>query len=292
MSFCASRYTGKERDQESGLDFFGARYYASMMGRFMSPDYSDDADTVPYADLTNPQSLNLYAYVNNNPLSLTDPDGHGCFDSDATSSTNGNGDLVVSGNCNWDDFIPTVTQQVSQFVSQVQNTVQQAASHFSNVMSTPGGPGCMAELAGTGAAAGVASGAEVGALGLAGGPTFGAMTMTGGAVVNGIGGGAAGVALAMTACPGGAANGGSQSSSGGSRGSTGRGPKNLKEQLAAEQAASNPKAGTPVNLKNGMSDSRWPGSQGWVKMAQNVNGVEVHYNYNSITGVVDDIKIK
>ena len=35
---CASRYTGKERDTESGLDYFGARYYGSSMGRFMSPD--------------------------------------------------------------------------------------------------------------------------------------------------------------------------------------------------------------------------------------------------------------
>jgi RHS repeat-associated protein len=73
---CASRYTGKERDTESGLDSFGARYYASTMGRMMSPDWSAESDPVPYADLNNPQSLNLYAYVGNNPLSHTDSDGH------------------------------------------------------------------------------------------------------------------------------------------------------------------------------------------------------------------------
>jgi RHS repeat-associated protein len=72
----AYKFTGKERDSESGLDYFGARHYSSNMGRFMSPDYSDGPDTVPYADLRNPQSLNLYAYVNNNPLSETDDDGH------------------------------------------------------------------------------------------------------------------------------------------------------------------------------------------------------------------------
>jgi RHS repeat-associated protein len=71
-----SRYTGKERDTESGNDYFGARYYASTMGRFMSPDWSAKVMPVPYAKLDNPQSLNLYSYVWNNPLSRNDPDGH------------------------------------------------------------------------------------------------------------------------------------------------------------------------------------------------------------------------
>ena len=69
-------FTGKERDSESGLDYFGARYYGSSMGRWMSPDWSAKADPVPYAKLDNPQSLNLYSYVYNNPLSRSDPDGH------------------------------------------------------------------------------------------------------------------------------------------------------------------------------------------------------------------------
>jgi RHS repeat-associated protein len=69
-------FTGKERDTESGLDYFGARYYASNMGRWMSPDWADKPEAVPYSDLANPQSLNLYGYVNNNPLSKADKDGH------------------------------------------------------------------------------------------------------------------------------------------------------------------------------------------------------------------------
>jgi RHS repeat-associated protein len=69
-------FTGKERDAESGLDYFGARYYASNMGRWMSPDWADKPEAVPYSDLENPQSLNLYNYVNNNPLSKADKDGH------------------------------------------------------------------------------------------------------------------------------------------------------------------------------------------------------------------------
>ncbi|HET6207769.1 MAG TPA: RHS repeat-associated core domain-containing protein, partial [Terracidiphilus sp.] len=46
--FSRSRSTGKERDSESGNDYFGARYYASTMGRFLSPDWSAKAEPVPY----------------------------------------------------------------------------------------------------------------------------------------------------------------------------------------------------------------------------------------------------
>jgi RHS repeat-associated protein len=74
VCFPSSYSTGKERDQESGLDYFGARYYASSIGRFMSPDPSG----LSYADPTNPQSLNLYSYVRNNPLTNTDPTGMEC----------------------------------------------------------------------------------------------------------------------------------------------------------------------------------------------------------------------
>lgn len=70
------KFTGKERDSESGLDNFGARYDSSQYGRFMTPDWSAKPMGVPYADFGDPQSLNLYAYVRNNPLSRVDRDGH------------------------------------------------------------------------------------------------------------------------------------------------------------------------------------------------------------------------
>jgi RHS repeat-associated protein len=70
------KFTGKERDQESGLDYFGARYYGSALGRWASPDWSDAPQAVPYVDFAEPQTLNLYAYGRNNPLKNTDPDGH------------------------------------------------------------------------------------------------------------------------------------------------------------------------------------------------------------------------
>ena len=72
------KFTGKERDAESGLDEFGARYYSSSLGRFMIPDWAASPTAVPYAHFGNPQSLNLYSYVENNPTTTGDPDGHDC----------------------------------------------------------------------------------------------------------------------------------------------------------------------------------------------------------------------
>jgi RHS repeat-associated protein len=63
-------FTGKERDIESGLDNFGARYNSSSLGRFMSPD------SPSYSNHKNPQSWNLYAYSLNNPVTFRDADGH------------------------------------------------------------------------------------------------------------------------------------------------------------------------------------------------------------------------
>jgi RHS repeat-associated protein len=83
------KFSSKERDSESGLDDFGARYYSSQYGRFMTSDEfkggivdpftGQDIETnsaLPYADITDPQTLNKYAYVRNNPLRYVDPDGH------------------------------------------------------------------------------------------------------------------------------------------------------------------------------------------------------------------------
>jgi RHS repeat-associated protein len=80
-------FTGKERDTESGNDYFGARYYSSAMGRFLSPDWAAKAEPVPYAKLDDPQSLNLYAYVRNNPLVRIDADGHATLVFDAQAHT-------------------------------------------------------------------------------------------------------------------------------------------------------------------------------------------------------------
>jgi len=67
------KFTGKERDSESGLDNFGARYDSSSLGRFMSPDSGS-------FNAVNPQSLNRYIYALDNPLRYIDPDGNEVFD--------------------------------------------------------------------------------------------------------------------------------------------------------------------------------------------------------------------
>jgi RHS repeat-associated protein len=84
-------FTGQLRDSESGLDYFGARYFSSAQGRFTSPD-------VPLADQRerDPQSWNMYAYARNNPFRFFDPTGRKCVtvtvggkDSQADDGTGG-----------------------------------------------------------------------------------------------------------------------------------------------------------------------------------------------------------
>jgi RHS repeat-associated protein len=64
------KFTQKERDIESGLDYFLARYYSSAQGRFTSPDPGNAGAT-----RKDPQSWNGYSYSRNNPLKYVDPDG-------------------------------------------------------------------------------------------------------------------------------------------------------------------------------------------------------------------------
>jgi RHS repeat-associated protein len=66
-----TRFTGQERDPETGLDYFGARYYGSRTGRFTTVDPVMNID----AALLEPQRWNRYAYALNRPLVMIDPDG-------------------------------------------------------------------------------------------------------------------------------------------------------------------------------------------------------------------------
>jgi RHS repeat-associated protein len=70
------KFTGKKRDIETGLDYFGARYYSNGLGRWVSADWSVTPIPVPYADFGDPQSLNGYTYVRNIPTTNIDTDGH------------------------------------------------------------------------------------------------------------------------------------------------------------------------------------------------------------------------
>ena len=64
------KFTGQQRDTETGLDFFQARYYSNSHGRFLSADPLQAS-----ADAHRPQTWNRYSYVLNNPLKLVDPSG-------------------------------------------------------------------------------------------------------------------------------------------------------------------------------------------------------------------------
>jgi RHS repeat-associated protein len=85
------QFTAKERDNETGMDYFLARYHSSVQGRFSSPDeFQGDAyefwllddssasekQALAYGDIEAPQSLNKYQYCYNNPLKFIDPNGH------------------------------------------------------------------------------------------------------------------------------------------------------------------------------------------------------------------------
>ena len=70
------RFTGKERDTETGLDYFGARYYGSKIGRFTTIDPAHTWQD----NLVDPQRWNRYTYAINNPLRYMDPDGKAALD--------------------------------------------------------------------------------------------------------------------------------------------------------------------------------------------------------------------
>jgi RHS repeat-associated protein len=65
------KFTSKERDAETGLDYFGARYYSNGLGRFTSRD----PKMISNQRMIDPQQWNMYSYTRNNPLTYVDPDG-------------------------------------------------------------------------------------------------------------------------------------------------------------------------------------------------------------------------
>ena len=136
--FPPSRFTGKERDSESGNDYFGARYYASTMGRFMSPD-----PVFATVDrIADPQQWNMYAYAGNNPLMNTDPTGldfniTGCGDNSATCQNNRFGTTTTDENGK-STFTATVLSNdangglVDQNGNKYSGSFDQSGFHFSN----------------------------------------------------------------------------------------------------------------------------------------------------------------
>ncbi len=126
-------FTGKERDTESGNDYFEARYYSSAMGRFMSPDWSAKVEPVPYSKMDDPQSLNLYAYVYNNPLIGVDPTGHAPvhnWDGFQNCSPNSGG-----ADCNGPKKPSDLAVQAAAKQKAQQQSVQQQQQYLNNLAS-------------------------------------------------------------------------------------------------------------------------------------------------------------
>ena len=126
-----SHFTGKDRDAESGLDYFQSRYYNSNGGRFLSPDDGSGQSA------SDPRSLNLYSYVRNNPLNLIDPDGHKYLYDDQFSDPGY--DPPVTG-----QVAPGATPTAScptGLVCAVVDAVVTAAKDVWNWITQPGSPG-------------------------------------------------------------------------------------------------------------------------------------------------------
>ena len=113
-----SRITGKERDAESGNDYFGARYYSNAFGRWLSPDWSAKEEPIPYAKLNDPQSLNLYDYLGGNPTSGFDADGH------APGGMTGDEECALGA---VSECVPKPSQQPSQAQQQNVEVAQEEA---------------------------------------------------------------------------------------------------------------------------------------------------------------------
>src|SRR5262249_41565783 len=87
-------FTSYERDSESGNDYAMARYYSSRLGRFVSPD--------PLAgSILDPQSLNRYTYVLDDPIHLTDPTGLDHWLDANGKRTNGDYEACLNNGGTW-----------------------------------------------------------------------------------------------------------------------------------------------------------------------------------------------
>jgi len=193
------KFTGKERDQETGLDFFQARYYGGALGRFTSPDPANAG-----ANPADPQSWNAYAYVDNSPLVFTDPSGMNLFTSLWNGISNwfaGGGDELArcesfsdSGSCGSSSsganpypgaggFMFSATGLGKRDVPTVNSPFTGGLNQAPSKSGCPAGPSKIISVAATTNVPTIAAGAVIG--GAIGGPT--------GAFVGGIAGSLFGV---------------------------------------------------------------------------------------------------
>jgi len=122
------KFESKERDAETGNDEFGARFYASRTGHFLSVDWSAVPVPVPYANLSNPQTLNLYSFVADNPETFADLDGHQQQGGETVAAQAPGRSCPWGGPCPtpisvelWTNFVQNTTTEIREREKQKEN---------------------------------------------------------------------------------------------------------------------------------------------------------------------------
>ena len=201
----AEKFTGKERDSETTLDFFDVRYFSGAQGRFTSPDAP-----LLFADSENPQGWNLYVYGLNNPILYSDPSGHDPCVNGVNPQT-GATCITVTADAPKVNYFDLLLYSTLVNTLTVMQSAQQIVQPAVDWLGRPRDPNCMGRAMLAGGLAGAEGGA---ALGLATGGTLALGTVSvgalGGAGFNGIAG--------LTSCmSGGGGGAGGQEASGSAR---------------------------------------------------------------------------
>ena len=255
------RYKDYYYDIETGWYYLNSRYYDPEAGRFISPD------SVEYLGADgSPLSYNRYVYCGNNPVNRIDPLGKA-----------------------WWHWVLGAGVVAACAVVTVVTCGGFAAAGAIGAVSSGAVAATSASTIAAGATIGSATVYGMAALtAVSGSNTITEFNNQGnwgtviGTVTGAVWGGASAYSLIRST--------NSLSRTYSSRGSSGRAsPMNLKEQLAMEQVRSNP-LNNAIPLKINLNDPRWPAIEGWIKMANNVNGIEIHFVYNFLYNLFDDFK--
>jgi RHS repeat-associated protein len=255
-------FTGHLQQEPNGLIYMRGRYYSPAWHVFLNSNQGQD-----------PNQLNQYAYCGGNPMMVTDPSGYDAGglrgDSNAFNASRGYGEHGIGGDGSSSDVMNRWMQ--SDPASRLLNGDPNAMAALDLLMQSLERTKFLNKT-------------DLASLSISDIDSMYTRDLAQyhGTVLGGLIGNALGQAMA------------NQESAPNPVKSTGRtSPTSLKEQLAMEQAMSDPAAGkvipgvTMSDYKNG-----WLANSGWVKMGQNINGVEVHYVMNTKTGAVADFKFK
>jgi RHS repeat-associated protein len=134
-TYTGHKFTGFERDSETGLDNARARYHASWMGRFLSLDPHNAG-----AIATSPQTWNAYVYVSNNPLTLTDPTGMIVSGDGDTNPNAGDGNTIFGDGHQNEPHVATEDGNQATGQQNPSPTAQNQQQHYDATKSGPEDP--------------------------------------------------------------------------------------------------------------------------------------------------------